>query len=142
MYYFILFQYTTMAVLFAIGRPWKQSIHTNWGFSGWAIICYAAALLSLLAANPNVFIFRDDVELTWSWRVKLLILAGVNAACNAFVELVAVPVLLAAARAYGARQRPGSVVILRHHHLFHFFESSFLSRSLCNFIFLHSLLFF
>lgn len=120
MYYFILFQYTTMAVLFAIGRPWKQALYTNWMFSGWALICYATALASLLAANPNVFIFADDVALTWSWRLRLLLLAGFNIVANALVELLLVPLLINAASAYGARQRPGSVVcsqtlcILRH----------------------------
>ena len=108
MYYFVLFQYITMAALFSLGRPWKRFVLTNFKFAVWTAVALAAAVVSLLLSTDlgpsgaNVFLYRDDVPLTWEWRVRLLALVALNVAANAALELAVTPALLRALASWRA----------------------------------------
>ena len=69
MYYLSNFQYTIIALFFALGRPWKANIFTNWKFVLWSVISFgsSAALLYSPLLEPHFF-RTDDLDIPWSWK--------------------------------------------------------------------------
>jgi cation-transporting ATPase 13A2 len=68
LYYFSNVEYTLVALLFAIGHPWKKSILTNWKFVAWAFISLGTSI-ALIYSPPQVpgFFRSDDLALLAYW---------------------------------------------------------------------------
>lgn len=69
LYYFSNFQYTFIAVLFALGRPWKRSLLTNWKFCLWSFISFGFSVALLYSPLMEPGFFReDDLVIPTSWK--------------------------------------------------------------------------
>ena len=83
LYYFSNFQYLLMAVLFAMGNPWKRPLYTNLRFTGWCIVVLSLNLALLFSPGTAGFWRSDDVELPSEWRGRLfaLVLFHLTVSC-------------------------------------------------------------
>ena len=71
LYYFSNFQYLIMAVLFAMGHPWKRPLITNLRFTVWCLVVLALNLALLFSPSMAGFWRSDDVSLPNEWRGRL-----------------------------------------------------------------------
>lgn len=66
------FQYIIMAILFALGRPWKSWIWTNWMLTIWCIAGFIVSLILLLTDWPMLWLTWDILPLSNHLRFTLL----------------------------------------------------------------------
>ena len=90
LYYFSNFQYLIMAVLFAMGYPWKRPLITNLRFTAWCLVVLSLNLALLFSPSMSGFWRSDDVELPSEWRGRLLALVLFHLCVSCVWELVGV----------------------------------------------------
>ena len=84
LYYFSNFQYLIMALLFAMGHPWKRPLYTNLRFTAWCATVLSLNLALLFSPSMAGFWRSDDVSLPTQWRGRLfaLVLLHVAVSCT------------------------------------------------------------
>ncbi len=83
-----------MAILFAQGDPWKQSILSNWQFSGWVVVSVAASTALLCSPYLEPAFFRsDDLSMPWAWRRSIGAYVLLYAACAILWDVALCPLL-------------------------------------------------
>ena len=96
LYYFSNFQYLLMAVLFAMGHPWKRPLYTNVRFTAWCVVVLALNLALLFSPSLAGFWRSDDVALPAEWRGRLFALVLLHFAVSSVWELLGVRYCVAA----------------------------------------------
>jgi len=87
LYLFSNFQYLLLAVLLALGHPWKRPLTTNLRFTVWCLVVLALNLALLLSTSMAGFWRADDVELPSEWRGRLLAILLCHALLSCTWEL-------------------------------------------------------
>lgn len=95
LYYFSNFQYSVMAVLFSLGRPWKAAIITNYKFSACVVLGWLANCALLFSPLREPGFFRsDDLALPWYWRRSIAGYVLLFTGLAVLWELVVFPILV------------------------------------------------
>lgn len=94
LYYFANFQFILMAVLFSLGRPWKQRIYKNKEFSLYTLLMCLMATLILFGNDTSFFIFSDEVSIQKSWRGTIFGFVFLNILVSCVFELFIFPAVL------------------------------------------------
>lgn len=99
LYYFSNCQYSIVAVFFALGKPWKASILTNWKFSLWVVVSFAtSAALMLSPIQQPAFFRRDDLSMPWSWKRAIALYVLLFLAVTFVWEMILCPLFVIALR--------------------------------------------
>ncbi|XP_051930441.1 polyamine-transporting ATPase 13A3 isoform X1 [Hippocampus zosterae] len=94
LFYVSCFQYLLVAIVFSKGKPFRQPSYKNWPFVLTALILYIFLLTNMFYPAEAIDEVLEIVCVPLDWRLKLLLIIGVNAAVSVVVETFIIDTVL------------------------------------------------
>ncbi|XP_072293964.1 polyamine-transporting ATPase 13A3 [Eucyclogobius newberryi] len=93
-FYVSSFQYLIVAIVFSKGKPFRQPSYKNWPFVVSTLVLYIFLFFIMFYPIDTIDEFLEIVCVPFDWRIKLLLVIGVNAVVSVIMESFILDIVL------------------------------------------------